>query len=64
MSEYIRKKCLCCECKHYEPPLIPLNLITIHMSSAYFNEKCKKNELAIADKVAKGVCKYFELLEE
>lgn len=61
MQKYIREKCLCCECKYYKPPSIPLNLVTIYMSSICFNEKCEKNELAVGDRMAKGICKYFEL---
>lgn len=63
MATYIREKCLCCECKNYIPPTIPLNLVKISTSSIAFSEKCKKNELAIKDRVAKGNCKYFEANE-
>lgn len=58
MGTYIREKCLCCECKYYIPPLYPADLSTI------YHEKCKKGEVAIKDRIAKGHCKYFKIEEE
>ena len=63
MPTYIREKCLCCECKYYQPPFIPLILAEITTPSVCIGEKCKKNELAIKDMLAKGNCKYFEAYE-
>lgn len=63
MPTYLREKCLCCECRFYEPSLLPLYLANSSTPTICFAERCKKDELAIGDRVAKGYCKYFEVYE-